>query len=156
MNGTHLPVARWEELTDSIQVAAQVDGLDVVVVRRGTDVAVFEGRCPHRGALLADGRVEGDNLVCGVHSWDFRLDTGVSAYNPAERIHRFNARRDGAHVVIDKAELVSYQAANPSPAADSTYGHVTLIATGGLRRPQDMAKALALGADALALSNAPL
>lgn len=34
--------------------------------------------------------------------------------------------------------------------------HVTLIATGGLRRPQDMAKALALGADALALSNVPL
>ena len=26
------------------------------LVRRGDDVHVFEGRCPHRGALLADGR----------------------------------------------------------------------------------------------------
>jgi len=33
---------------------------------------------------------------------------------------------------------------------------VTLIATGGFRRPQDMVKALALGADAIAVSNAAL
>jgi glutamate synthase domain-containing protein 2 len=33
---------------------------------------------------------------------------------------------------------------------------VTLVATGGLRRPQDMAKALALGADAVAVSNVAL
>ena len=36
------------------------------------------GRCLHRGALLADGRVEGGDLICGVHGWDYRHLTGVS------------------------------------------------------------------------------
>ena len=31
----------------------------------------------HRGALLADGYVDGRNLICGVHGWDYRYDTGV-------------------------------------------------------------------------------
>ena len=35
-------------------------------------------------------------------------------------------------------------------------GEITLIATGGLRTPADFVKALALGADGLALSNAPM
>jgi len=35
-------------------------------------------------------------------------------------------------------------------------GEVTLIATGGLRTPADFVKAMALGADGLALSNAPM
>ncbi|CAI2717115.1 glutamate synthase-related protein [Nitrospina watsonii] len=36
------------------------------------------------------------------------------------------------------------------------YDHVTLIVTGGLRTPPDFVKALALGADAIALSNAAM
>jgi len=35
-------------------------------------------------------------------------------------------------------------------------GHVTLIVTGGLRTPADCVKALALGADGIALANAAI
>ena len=44
------------------------------------------GRCQHRGALMADGFVSGNNLICGVHGWDFRVDTGISEYNNAEKL----------------------------------------------------------------------
>ena len=46
--------------------------------------SVLYGRCLHRGALLSDGRVDGDNLICGLHGWDYRIDTGVSEYNNDE------------------------------------------------------------------------
>ncbi|MGP0630058.1 glutamate synthase-related protein [Nitrospina sp. 32_T5] len=39
---------------------------------------------------------------------------------------------------------------------DKGYDHVTLIITGGLRTPPDFVKALAMGADAIALSNAAM
>ena len=57
---------------------ALVGATDLVVVRYGDKASVLYGRCSHRGALMADGYVEGDNLICGVHKWDFRIDTGVS------------------------------------------------------------------------------
>ena len=55
---------------------ALVADVDLVVLRYGDEVSVLYGRCLHRGALMSDGRVEGDNLICGVHGWDYRCDTG--------------------------------------------------------------------------------
>ena len=66
-SSTYLQIARLDDLEDDTPAHAAADGIDLVLVRRGEQVHVFEGRCPHRGALLADGRVEGANLICGVH-----------------------------------------------------------------------------------------
>lgn len=46
---------------------------------------------------------------------------------------------------------------NPQPVLrPQDSGHVTLIVTGGLRTPADCVKALALGADGIALANAAI
>jgi phenylpropionate dioxygenase-like ring-hydroxylating dioxygenase large terminal subunit len=31
----------------------------------------------HRGALLSDGHIEGKNLICGLHGWDYCDTTGI-------------------------------------------------------------------------------
>ena len=121
MDSTYLPIARLDDLVEDVPAHAAADGIDLVLVRRGGQVHVFEGRCPHRGALLADGRVEGANLICGVHGWDYRLDTGVSAYNPAERIYKFACHVQDGEVLVDKADLVEYRSMRPERAVTSTY-----------------------------------
>lgn len=60
-------LATWGELPDREPVGALVAGVDIVVVRYDEDVSVLYGRCLHRGALMADGRVDGDDLICGLH-----------------------------------------------------------------------------------------
>ena len=121
MDSTYLPIARLDDLVDDAPAHAAADGIDLVLVRRGGHVHVFEGRCLHRGALLADGRVEGDNLICGVHGWDYRIDTGVSAYNPAERIYKFACHVLDGEVLVDEADLVEYRSMRPERAVTSTY-----------------------------------
>ena len=82
------------------QGAALIENVDLVITRHGEseeEISVFYGRCPHRGAMLADGFVSGKNLMCGVHFWDFRVDTGVSEYNNSEVLPKF------AHWVEDGA-----------------------------------------------------
>jgi methylamine---glutamate N-methyltransferase subunit C len=121
MDASLIPIARLDALPDDTPAHAEADGIDLVLVRRGAAVHVFEGRCPHRGALLADGRVEGANLICGVHGWDYRLDTGVSAYNPAERIYKFSCHVVDGEVLLDKDELVDYRSMRPERRVASTY-----------------------------------
>ena len=70
-------IALWNELEDRRPTGALVGNTDLVVVRYGDDVSVMYGRCLHRGALLADGHVDGKNLICGVHGWDYRVDIRV-------------------------------------------------------------------------------
>ncbi len=91
-------VADWSKLTDRAPAYALVANVDLVVIRYGDKASVLYGRCLHRGALLADGFVDGDNLICGLHNWDYRIDTGISEYNNAEVLPKFNSldrRRQG-------------------------------------------------------------
>ena len=84
-----LKVIAFSKLEEKTPVGQQVNGLDLVLIRYANDVSVLYGRCLHRGALMADGYIEGDNLICGLHGWDYRYDTGVSKYNNKDVLHKF-------------------------------------------------------------------
>jgi methylamine---glutamate N-methyltransferase subunit C len=106
-------VAQWDALEDRKPAHALVGNTDLVVVRYDDDVSVLYGRCKHRGALMADGYVQGDNLVCGVHYWDYRVDSGVSEYNNAEALHKFTAWRENGAVCVDSDEIMKWEGAHP-------------------------------------------
>ena len=108
-------VATWSQLPDREPQYALVANVDLVVIRYDDEVSVLYGRCLHRGALLSDGHISGQNLICGVHNWDYRYDTGVSEYNNAEVLHKFTAwvDTDADAVYVDEAEIAAWHDDNP-------------------------------------------
>ena len=104
-----------DELQDRTPTHAIVNDLDLVVIRYDDDASVLYGRCLHRGALLADGHIDGDNLICGVHNWDYRYDTGVSEYNNNEVLHKFTSIIENGKLYIDEAEINDYLTEHPQP-----------------------------------------
>ncbi len=118
---TNRAIARWDDLQDRQPAYALVAGIDLVVVRHDDRVSVYYGRCPHRGALLSDGYVEGENLICGVHGWDFRLDTGISEYNNEEALPRFEAWVEDGQVWVDEAAVAAFAADHPQPYRRDEY-----------------------------------
>ena len=98
----------WDDLMDRVPFGVVVDNVDLVVVRFDEGKGVLDGRCPHRGALLADGHIDGDNIICGVHNWDFRFDTGVSEYNNEETLHLFPSHVVDGKVMIQRADLDAF------------------------------------------------
>ena len=109
--------ATWSELEDRTPAYALVEGVDLVVIRYDDQVSVLYGRCLHRGALMADGHIDGDNLICGVHGWDYRYDTGVSEYHNEEVLQKFESWVDeGADTVWVNADAVAEWAeSHPQP-----------------------------------------
>ena len=114
-------VANWTELADRQPAYALVGEVDLVVVRHDNSVSVLYGRCLHRGALLADGHVDGDNLICGVHDWDYRLDTGVSEYNNKEALRKFASWVESDRVWVDADEIAAWAQAHPQPYRRDEY-----------------------------------
>jgi glutamate synthase domain-containing protein 2 len=116
-------VAVWSQLPDRKPVYALVANVDLVVVRYDDHVSVLYGRCLHRGALMADGHVVGDNLICGVHGWDYRYDSGVSEYNNKEVLHKFAAwiDTDEDAVYVDENTVREFALAQPQPYQRSQY-----------------------------------
>lgn len=99
----------------------QVNGLDLVVIRYDNQVSALYGRCLHRGALLADGYIDGQNLICGLHNWDYRYDTGVSEYNNEEALYKFYAEIQDEQVWIDEEEINQYLVDHPQPFKRDQY-----------------------------------
>ncbi len=114
-------VINWDELEDREPAYALVKDVDLVIVRLDDTVSVLYGRCAHRGALMADGHVDGDNLICGVHGWDYRLDTGVSEYNNSETLPKFHAWLEDDQVFVDEDEISAWAQKHPQPYQRDSY-----------------------------------
>ena len=114
-------VALFSELQEKTPAHAKVESTDLVVIRYGDEVSVLYGRCLHRGAMLADGFVDGHNLICGLHHWDYRIDTGVSEYNNDEFLHKFHSVIEGDEVLIDREEIKEYEVDYPAPFQTDQY-----------------------------------
>jgi nitrite reductase/ring-hydroxylating ferredoxin subunit len=116
-------VGTWDEIEPGSVVGVLVEGVDLVVIRwpDGEGHSVLYGRCIHRGALMADGKVVGDNIVCGVHAWDYRFDTGISSYNPKEKLSRFTSWVESGSIWVDAEEVAAYAIAHPQPFDRTAY-----------------------------------
>lgn len=62
--------------------AVSAGGTDLVLVRTKAGLRVFQGRCPHRGALLGEGELDGEALVCRNHRWRFNAASGKREGGP--------------------------------------------------------------------------
>ncbi len=99
------PVQRW------------ILGLPVVLYRR-TDgrVVALDGRCPHRWAPLAMGRVVGDDIVCGYHGFRFGPDGRCTQIPTQDRIPALEKVR--SYPVMETAPFVWIWTGDPAEAAN--------------------------------------
>jgi methylamine---glutamate N-methyltransferase subunit C len=64
---------------------------------------------------MADGHIEGENLICGVHGWDYRFDSGVSEYNNNEVLNKFYSEIKDNWVWVDEDEINEFLVKYPQP-----------------------------------------
>ncbi len=118
---TKTAIYKLSALADRKPEYALVGEVDLVVVRFDDEISVFYGRCLHRGALMSDGHVRGKDLICGVHNWDYRLDTGVSAYANQEKLPKFKSWVEGDDICVDADEINAWGQENPQPYNRDAY-----------------------------------
>ena len=106
-------VANLNELKGPGPFALTANGADIVLMRGGNGWRAFEGRCPHQGALLGEGELDGGALVCRNHRWRFSVESGrreggreCLAFCPV-------AKRDSS-VFVDVTGLNRSAVANPT------------------------------------------
>ena len=112
---TPVTIAHLSDVPDRSPVGALVGTVDLVIMRTGDEIAVLYGRCLHPGALMSDGHVTGQDLICGVHGWDYRITTSISAYNNDERLPVFSSWIQGDDIIVDAAEVGAWEKDNPQP-----------------------------------------
>ncbi|MGD2053070.1 MAG: glutamate synthase-related protein [Gammaproteobacteria bacterium] len=132
-----IAVYDWDNLEPLTPAYALVADVDLVIIRWDNEdqVSVLYGRCLHRGALMCDGHIDGQNLICGLHNWDYNFRTGVSSYNPSERLHRFSSWLEDGKVLVDEDEINNWAVDNPQPYDRDAYQGLYKDIHGGPEEP---------------------
>ena len=79
------PVMVVDDLQEGTSKALTMNGTEVAVFRCGNQLYALQNRCPHAGGSLADGTVEGDEVICPLHGYRFNIRTGACVTDPALR-----------------------------------------------------------------------
>ncbi len=87
------PVARVQDVNPGKPLAGELLGTRLVIFRGASGVAAALDRCPHRGARLSLGRMQGTALECPYHGWRWD-DAGRCALVPSQPDLRSNATLD--------------------------------------------------------------
>lgn len=83
---------------------AVVGETPVLLLRRGERIHAIHDRCSHRGCSLAEGEVDGDEIVCGCHFSRFSLDDGSVRRGPAVAPQPvYETRQEGPIVEIRRS-----------------------------------------------------
>src|ERR1700685_3731602 len=84
--GEFRTVAKIGEIPEGEGRAFPVDGTMVAVFHVGGEYTAINDVCPHMGASLASGYVEGSCVTCPWHAWRFSVKDGTWLDHPRSKI----------------------------------------------------------------------
>ncbi len=94
-------VASLADVPESGLKAVQVDGANLVLVKRDGRVYALEDRCSHEEFPLSAGEVTGDQITCALHGARFDLASGTPKALPAVLpVRTFECRVEGDEVQV--------------------------------------------------------
>jgi 3-phenylpropionate/trans-cinnamate dioxygenase ferredoxin subunit len=95
-----VPVAGVDELAPGQRKLAFVDGRSIVVFNVAGSIHAIDNSCPHNGASLASGQLEGCMLRCPAHGLRFDVRTGCMPGAGGLNLKTFPVRAVGDKLVV--------------------------------------------------------
>jgi nitrite reductase/ring-hydroxylating ferredoxin subunit len=95
-----IKVAEHGALAARSLTQAEAAGKTLVLANANGRITALDDRCPHFGASLADGQIEGELLVCPWHGREFDLRTGSCAISEGVNAYPVEVRDDGIYVMV--------------------------------------------------------
>ena len=96
-------VAELDELDEGSGLLVEVNGEQIALFLVKGEVCAVQDKCPHRGAPLSEGQLNGTEIRCPWHAAKFDLITGKVINPPARRDLRCypaEKRADGVYLSL--------------------------------------------------------
>jgi 3-phenylpropionate/trans-cinnamate dioxygenase ferredoxin subunit len=102
-----IPVGAVDELAPGQRKLAFVDGRSIVLFNIAGTVHAIDNACPHNGASLASGRLDGCMLSCPAHGLRFDLRTGRMPGAGGLSLTTFPVRAIGGKLLVSLEDPVT-------------------------------------------------
>lgn len=108
-------VAKVAAIPDGEGRSFAVNGRMIAVFKRDGEYFAINDSCPHMGASLASGYLDGSEVICPWHAWRFCVKDGLWLDNPKSKVRTetFAVRIQGDEIQVSLKATSA--AADPSP-----------------------------------------
>ncbi|MBM3838506.1 MAG: Rieske 2Fe-2S domain-containing protein [Verrucomicrobia bacterium] len=97
-----IAVAKKSEIAVGSGKCVEAEGKRIAVFNLGSEFLAIDDTCPHAGASLSEGAVEGEEVECPWHGARFKLRTGEVTAPPSEEgVAKYNVRVTGDTVEVE-------------------------------------------------------
>jgi nitrite reductase/ring-hydroxylating ferredoxin subunit len=93
-------VASIGEIPTGAGRLVEVGGEEVALFNFDGEYYAVSDLCPHRGASLAEGFLDGGKVFCPWHCFDFNLKTGECATVPSLRVRIYEVKIAGEDIFV--------------------------------------------------------
>ncbi len=102
MTDPFVTVAKVTDIPESQGLAVPFEDQMVAIFKVEDEYYAIADSCPHMGASLASGPLEGTTVTCPWHAWRFCVTDGTWCDNPRIRIDTFEIRVVGDEIQLRK------------------------------------------------------
>jgi nitrite reductase/ring-hydroxylating ferredoxin subunit len=95
-----MKVAKAADVAPGCAARVDVNGQEVAVYNVDGRFYATSNICPHQGGPLADGMLEGTQIVCPWHAWAFDVSTGISPVNPRAKVPCYPVKVEESEVYV--------------------------------------------------------
>lgn len=94
-------VAKLSEIAEGSCKTVQCAGPTFALFRTGGKVFALDSSCPHRGAPLGDGTLDGKEVICPWHAWTFDVETGECKTVPDVKQKTYPVKIEKDEIFVD-------------------------------------------------------
>jgi toluene monooxygenase system ferredoxin subunit len=105
MSTEHTGTGQWpaalplDDLWEGDMAGVTVAGKEILLVNVDGEVRAYENRCPHQAWKLSDGDLDGCQLTCVRHMWEFEVLTGHGINPEDARLKPHQCEVDGDGII---------------------------------------------------------
>jgi len=67
----------------------------------GGKITALYGICPHRGGPLGQGAINGQNVVCPWHAWEWNCATGANDMDESKKVAVCDLKIEGGEILLN-------------------------------------------------------
>jgi nitrite reductase/ring-hydroxylating ferredoxin subunit len=99
--GELIKVAKVAEIPEGTGKTVEAGGKKIAVFNVGGKFYAIDDTCKHRGGPLGEGELDGTNVTCPWHGWEYDVTTGKNLDDENIRLGCYAAKADGDDIVVE-------------------------------------------------------
>jgi len=96
-----LRAVRKDEVPPGTIREIQIDGKTFALANVEGKLYAINNTCLHRGGPLGQGVMEGKNVTCPWHGWEYDVTTGKACMNPSVGVECYGVEVRGDDIFVD-------------------------------------------------------